>query len=56
MDDAAARSEAMDFVERFHRLFLRTLRALDDHRRRTPVMVQNASQVNVAERQVNITR
>jgi hypothetical protein len=55
MSDAAPRSEAMDFVERFNRVFLRGLRSLDEHRRRAPVFVQNAAQVNVGEQQVNLT-
>lgn len=54
-DAVAAREEATVMVERFNRMFTRTLRALDDHRRRPVVMVQNAGQVNVAEQQVNVT-
>jgi hypothetical protein len=44
-------------VERFNRLFLRTLRALRDYRRYTgpPVLVQHAGQVNVAQQQVNVS-
>ncbi|MEZ4503007.1 MAG: hypothetical protein R3C39_10315 [Dehalococcoidia bacterium] len=53
LDDAAAREEAWQFVERFNRLFLRVLRALDDHRRRSTVIVQRAGQVNVADQQLN---
>ncbi len=42
-------------VDRFHRLFLRTLRALRDYRRHAPqVVVQNAAQVNVASVQQNV--
>lgn len=42
-------------VDRFHRLFLRTLRALRDYRRHTPtVVVQNAAQVNVGAVQQNV--
>jgi hypothetical protein len=55
MSDAAARADAMDFFERFNRVFLRGVRALDEHRRRAPVFVQNAAQVNVGEQQVNMT-
>jgi hypothetical protein len=43
-------------VDRFNRIFLRTLRALRDLRRYTPaVIVQNAGQVNIGEQQVNVT-
>ena len=44
-------------MERFHKLFLRTLRALQDLRRHSPpVIVQNAGQVNVGSRQVNVAQ
>src|SRR5687768_6938155 len=43
-------------VDRFHRLFLRTLRALRDYRRHaSQVVVQNAAQVNVGAVQQNVT-
>jgi hypothetical protein len=43
-------------VDRFDRIFLRTLRALRNLRRQTPgVVVQNAGQVNVGGQQVNVT-
>ena len=42
-------------VERFQRIFTRTLRALCDLRRRPlVVVVQGAGQVNIAEQQVNV--
>jgi hypothetical protein len=42
-------------VERFHRLFLRTLRALRDLRRyTTAVVVQHAGQVNVGPNQLHV--
>jgi len=47
-------AEAM--VERCHRLYLRTLRALQDLRRRPPVVVRRAGQVNIAGQQVNLGR
>lgn len=53
---AAERQVAMDMADRFHRMFLRTLRALSDLRRRPAVLVQNAGQVNVAANQVNTVR
>ncbi len=44
-------------VDRFNRLFLRTLRALRDLRRYSPALVvQGSAQINVAERQVNVNR
>jgi hypothetical protein len=49
MDQAAA------MADRFHRMFVRSLRALRDLRRYSPaVVVQNARQVNVGEKQVNV--
>jgi hypothetical protein len=48
---------AAAMADRFNRIFLRTLRALRDLRRyATPVVVQNAGQVNVAGQQVNIAQ
>jgi hypothetical protein len=53
LPDVAEQAGAM--VERFNRMFLRTLRALQDLRRyTTPVIVQNAGQVNVGGQQVNM--
>lgn len=47
--------QAAAMVDRFNRIFLRTLRALRDLRRYTPaVIVQNAGQVNVGGQQVNV--
>ena len=48
--------QAAEMVDRFNRIFMRTLRALRNLRRHTPlVIVQNAEQVNVAEQQMNVT-
>jgi hypothetical protein len=45
----------MAMVERWNRVFLRTLRALRDFRRYAPtVMIQNAGQVNIGSQQVNV--
>ena len=53
---AQAADQAAAMVDRFNRLVLRTLRALRDLRRYAPsVVVQNAGQVNIGERQVNIS-
>src|SRR5216684_660242 len=49
-------NQAGAMIDRFNKIFLRTLRALRDLRRYTPaVIVQNAGQVNVAGQQVNVT-
>jgi hypothetical protein len=49
MSVAETIDQSAAMVDRFHRLFLRTLRALREHRRHAPtVMVQNAAQVNVS--------
>jgi hypothetical protein len=53
--DHEAVDQAGAMVDRFNRIFLRTLRALRDLRRYTPaVIVQNARQVNVGGQQVNV--
>ena len=52
---AQAMEQAGVMVDRFNKIFLRTLRALRDLRRYSPqVIVQNAEQVNVAQQQVNV--
>jgi hypothetical protein len=46
---------AAGMVERLHRLYLRTLRALQDQRRlQPPLVVRRAGQVNVAHQQINV--
>jgi hypothetical protein len=53
--DAQAVEQAAQMVDRFNRIFMRTLRMLKDPRRHTPaVVVQSAGQVNVAHEQVNV--
>jgi hypothetical protein len=48
VDTAQAMDQAVAMADRFHRLFLRSLRALRDLRRYTPTLVvANAGQVNV---------
>jgi len=55
IDVSDAIEEAARMVDRFNRMVLRTLRALRDLRRYTPnIIVQNAGQVNVGEKQVNV--
>ncbi len=52
---AESMEQAAAMVDRFNRLFLRTLRALRDLRRYArPVIVQQAGQVNVGAQQVNV--
>jgi len=46
--------QAAAMAERFHRLYLRTLRALQDMRRLPPVVVRAAGQVNIGQQQVNL--
>src|SRR5438045_743745 len=53
---AEALDQAEARVERCHRLYLRTLGALQDLRRRPPIVVRRAGQVNIAGQQVNLTR
>jgi hypothetical protein len=56
LSDAAAQDRTAGMVERCHRLYLRTLRALQDQRRlQPPVVVRRAGQVNVAQQQINVT-
>jgi hypothetical protein len=55
ISEAEAAEQAAGMVDRFNRIYLRTLRALRDLRRcPAPVLVQNAGQVNVAQQQVNV--
>jgi hypothetical protein len=57
MDTFAGSPElTAEMVDRFNRVYLRTLRALRDLRRMAPqVLVQHAGQVNVGEKQVNVS-
>jgi hypothetical protein len=56
LSEAEMTEEAAAMVERWHRMFLKTLGALQDLRRRPPVVVRRAGQVNIAGQQVNLTR
>ncbi len=52
---AAATEEAAVMMDRFNRVFLRTLRALRDLRRYSPnVTITGAQQVNIGQQQVNV--
>ena len=54
--DADAIDQAAEMMERYNRIFLRTLRALRDLRRYSgPVIVQNVGQVNVGGQQINVS-
>ena len=53
LEEAAAVEQAAAMVDRFNKLFLRTLRSLRDLRRYGPVIVQNPAQVNIGTQQVN---
>lgn len=54
-DAADAVEQAGHMAERFHRMYLRTIRAMRDYRRYNgPVVVQSAAQVNVGGQQVNV--
>jgi hypothetical protein len=54
---AAWIEQAAQMAERFHRLFLRSLRALQDYRRGPAprVAIGTAGQVNIGSEQVNVT-
>jgi hypothetical protein len=54
--DADAIEQSAAMMDRFNKLFLRTLRALCDMRRRcNTVIVQPGAQMNVAQQQVNVS-
>jgi hypothetical protein len=54
--DADALDHAAAMMDRFNRIFLRTLRALCDMRRHSnPVIVQKGGQMNLAQQQVNLS-
>jgi hypothetical protein len=59
MSDKTAIEHAAQEAERWHRTFMRTLRQLRDLRRYTPVMINNANQVNIAGdggQQINVNK
>lgn len=57
VSDSEAIEQAAAMADRFNRMFLRSLRALRDLRRYpvVPVVVQQAGQVNIGEKQVNVS-
>lgn len=57
IEASQSQEQAAAMVDRFNRLFLRTLRGLRDLRRYSSnVTIQNAGQVNIAEQQVNAAK
>jgi hypothetical protein len=57
LTEAEAIEQAAEMMEMFSRLYMRTLRALQDQRRLTrPLIVRRASQVNIAGQQINLAR
>jgi hypothetical protein len=56
IDDSKAIEQAALMMDRFNKIFLRSLRALRDLRRyASKVIVQNAAQVNVGGQQMNVS-
>ena len=53
--EADAVDQAHRFADGYNRQFLRVLRQLRDLRRYTPVVIQNAQQVNVGNQQLNVS-
>jgi hypothetical protein len=55
LSDADAIEQAAEMVDRFNRIFVRTLRTLRELRRQSPpVILQSGGQLNVAQQQVNV--
>jgi hypothetical protein len=54
--EADAVDQAHRLADGYNRQFLRVLRQLRDLRRYTPVVIQNAAQVNVGNQQLNVSR
>ena len=57
VSEQQALDKAVEMADRFHRMFMRTLRQLRDLRRYSPVTINNAGQVNIASeggKQVNL--
>lgn len=55
VSEVEAMKHAAEMVDRFHKLYMRTLRQLRDLRRYSPpVLIQNAQQVNIGNQQLNL--
>ncbi|MBX3291572.1 MAG: hypothetical protein KF881_01630 [Acidobacteria bacterium] len=48
VSEKEALEQATQMADKWHRIYIRTLRALRDHRRYSPVTINNAKQVNIA--------
>jgi len=55
VSESQAVADAAGMVDRWNRMFMRSLRQLRDLRRYN-VVIQNAGQVNIGEKQVNVSR
>ena len=55
LSSSMAIDQAAGMLDRFNRMFMRTLRQLRDLRRYT-VVIQSADQVNIGQQQVNVAR
>jgi hypothetical protein len=55
LERAKAIDQAAAMVDRFHRMYVRTLRALRDQRRYSPTLIVQTQQLNMAQQQCNIT-
>jgi hypothetical protein len=53
--EADAVDQAHRLADGYNRQFLRVLRQLRDLRRYTPVVIQNAQEVNVGNQQMNVS-
>jgi hypothetical protein len=59
LSEAEALEQAVQMADRFHRMHVRTLKQMRDHRRYSPVLIASAGQVNIAAdggQQVNVNR
>jgi hypothetical protein len=59
VSEQQAIEHAVQMADRFHRIFMRTLRQLRDFRRYSPVTINNANQVNIAAdggQQINVSK
>jgi hypothetical protein len=55
IERAKAIDQAAAMTDRFHKMYLRTLRALRDQRRYSPTLIVQTQQLNMAQQQCNIT-
>ncbi len=54
VEHAKAIDQAAAMVDRFHRMFTRTLRAFRDQRRYSPTLIVQTQQLNMAQQQCNV--